>query len=237
MTYVRPRGKPESVPVPNSAEMRALLDLATAKGVREFIRVARDAGLPLGQMKSEAEVSTEAYEDEKREIWSYIAERPEDGSVGKALTKLSDYGRTDVGSPTGRVRCRPSSARRAGPVRHRQRRPTSRVAGSIRRPPTDGPSGSNVGRPRPRSDRGSPPRGLAYVRKRAVPSPARAGYGSTAKRGTCVRPLPAQLVLSQSGTSCSTWSRSRSSVRACRPPWTFRASRLMCRYRASPAES
>jgi hypothetical protein len=96
MTYVRPRGKPESVPVPNSAEMRALLDLATAKSVREFIRVARDAGVPLGQMKPVEQVSAEAYEAEKRDVWSYIAERPEDGSIGNALTKLSDYGRTDI---------------------------------------------------------------------------------------------------------------------------------------------
>lgn len=96
MTYVRPRGKPESVPVPNSSEMRALLDLATAKGVREFIRVARDAGLPLGQTKSVEQVSTEAYEAERRDVWTYVAEQPEDGSVGSALMKLSGYGRTDV---------------------------------------------------------------------------------------------------------------------------------------------
>ena len=32
MTYVRPRGKPESVPVPNSAEMRALLTWLRLRG-------------------------------------------------------------------------------------------------------------------------------------------------------------------------------------------------------------
>lgn len=54
MTYVRPRGKPESVPVPNSAEMRALLDLATTKGVREWVRVGTLAGVPLTEAKSRA---------------------------------------------------------------------------------------------------------------------------------------------------------------------------------------
>ncbi|MEV0610816.1 RNA-binding domain-containing protein [Polymorphospora rubra] len=47
MTYVRPRGKPESVPVPSSTEMREVLDLAITKGVREFIRRAGVAGVHL----------------------------------------------------------------------------------------------------------------------------------------------------------------------------------------------
>lgn len=35
---MRPRGKPESVPVPNASEMRELLDTATGKKVREMLR-------------------------------------------------------------------------------------------------------------------------------------------------------------------------------------------------------
>lgn len=38
--YVRARGKPQSVSVPSVSEMRELLDLAIAKGVREFVRRA-----------------------------------------------------------------------------------------------------------------------------------------------------------------------------------------------------
>ncbi len=70
MTYVRPRGKPESVPVPNSAEMRALLDLATAKGVREFVRVADGAGIPLRLTKSQEDLDADAYEAERATAWA-----------------------------------------------------------------------------------------------------------------------------------------------------------------------
>lgn len=74
MTYVRPRGKPESVPVPNSAEMRALLDLATAKGVREFVRVAGGAGIPLNLTKSQDELDREAYQAEYDTAWAEVSE-------------------------------------------------------------------------------------------------------------------------------------------------------------------
>lgn len=70
MTYVRPRGKPESVPVPNSAEMRALLDLATAKGVREFVRVADGAGIPLRLTKSQEDLDADAYQAERATAWA-----------------------------------------------------------------------------------------------------------------------------------------------------------------------
>jgi hypothetical protein len=74
MTYVRPRGKPESVMVPNSAEMRALLDLATAKGVREFVRVAEGAGVSLRSTKSREEVDVDAYEAERATAWAEPSE-------------------------------------------------------------------------------------------------------------------------------------------------------------------
>lgn len=100
MTYVRPRGKPESVPVPNSAEMRALLDLATAKGVREFVRTAGGAGTVLNQPKSQDELDTHAYDAEKAAAWedpsptlmdilqrghSDVAVRPTAYSTGRVL--------------------------------------------------------------------------------------------------------------------------------------------------------
>ncbi|MBM7506459.1 hypothetical protein JOE61_000273 [Nocardioides salarius] len=70
MTYVRPRGKPESVPVPNSAEMRALLDLATAKGVREWVRVGTLAGVPLTETKSQEQLDEEEYTKERTTAWA-----------------------------------------------------------------------------------------------------------------------------------------------------------------------
>lgn len=44
--YVRTRRKPESVEVPRQAEMRDLIDLATEKRLREFLRMAAAVGMP-----------------------------------------------------------------------------------------------------------------------------------------------------------------------------------------------
>ncbi len=46
--YVRRKGRIESSEIPNHAEMRDLLELATEKGVRRFLRTASRAGLQLG---------------------------------------------------------------------------------------------------------------------------------------------------------------------------------------------
>lgn len=46
--YVRRKGRIESSEVPNGAEMRDLIELATEKGVRRFLRTASRAGLQLG---------------------------------------------------------------------------------------------------------------------------------------------------------------------------------------------
>jgi predicted HTH transcriptional regulator len=43
--YVRTRRKPETTEIPAQAEMRDLLDLATEKGVRQFLERARRVGL------------------------------------------------------------------------------------------------------------------------------------------------------------------------------------------------
>lgn len=69
MTYVRPRGKPESVPVPSHADMRELLDLAITKGVREFVRRAGSAGISL---PSAAAIPTDdnAFAAESEQAWA-----------------------------------------------------------------------------------------------------------------------------------------------------------------------
>jgi hypothetical protein len=46
--YVRPRGKPESVEVSGPTELREIVELATGKQVREWVRIGRAAGLDLG---------------------------------------------------------------------------------------------------------------------------------------------------------------------------------------------
>lgn len=70
MTYVRPRGKPQSTPVPSSSEMRELLDLAITKGVREFIRRAGGAGVQLGGPPSLEGVERDAFVDEATKAWA-----------------------------------------------------------------------------------------------------------------------------------------------------------------------
>ena len=66
--YVRPRGKPESRQ-PSLADMRDLLDLATTKGVREFVRRAGQAGIPLGEPRPQIEIDGEAYLAEAEAAW------------------------------------------------------------------------------------------------------------------------------------------------------------------------
>lgn len=69
MTYVRPRGKPESVPVPSYLEMRELLDLATTKGVRDFIARAHAAGILMSNHSSVDDVEREGFTREAGEAW------------------------------------------------------------------------------------------------------------------------------------------------------------------------
>lgn len=70
VTYVRPRGKPESVPVPSSLEMRELLDIAIGKGVADFVRLARVAGVTLSAPLSPEEVSRQAFQAEAAGAWA-----------------------------------------------------------------------------------------------------------------------------------------------------------------------
>lgn len=55
--YVRRKGRTESSEIPNHGEMRDLLELATEKGVRRFLRTANRAGLPLGNLSSHSDTS------------------------------------------------------------------------------------------------------------------------------------------------------------------------------------
>lgn len=65
--YVRPRRKPESVPVPTATDMRDLLELATEKRARRFLATAERVGLvpagPAGQTADE-----EAFRAEARDL-------------------------------------------------------------------------------------------------------------------------------------------------------------------------
>ncbi|TCJ00806.1 RNA-binding domain-containing protein [Aeromicrobium sp. IC_218] len=71
-TYVRTRGKPQSIPVPSAAEMRELLDLGVDKGIREFLRRAGAAGVPL--LGTPPPTPSALFDDERTQAWA-------DGSV------------------------------------------------------------------------------------------------------------------------------------------------------------
>jgi hypothetical protein len=69
-TYVRPRGQPRSVTVPSSAEMRELHDLAIDKGVREFVRRARAAGISLSSLPEPEDLERAAIQRESQLAWA-----------------------------------------------------------------------------------------------------------------------------------------------------------------------
>lgn len=87
MTYVRPRGKPQSVPVPSSSEMRDLLDLAINKGVREFVRRAGAAGVPLIGLPSVEEVDGKAFAAEATTAWA---------NPSPTMQQILQSGHTDI---------------------------------------------------------------------------------------------------------------------------------------------
>jgi predicted HTH transcriptional regulator len=68
--YVRPRKLPETSEVPSSVEMRELLDLATEKALRAFMRTAERAGVTLdgGAMRS-SEFSDRQYDAQRAGAW------------------------------------------------------------------------------------------------------------------------------------------------------------------------
>lgn len=69
-TYVRPRGKPQSLAIPNAAEARELLDLAITKGVREFVRRLGQAGLSLGTVESVDDATRRAFTSDAQKAWA-----------------------------------------------------------------------------------------------------------------------------------------------------------------------
>lgn len=73
-TYVRPHGKPQSLAVPTTADMRELLDLAITKGVREFVRRLGDAGLSLGAVQSVDDATRKAFAAEAEAAWGEPSE-------------------------------------------------------------------------------------------------------------------------------------------------------------------
>lgn len=86
-TYVRPGGKPQSIAVPNAAEMRELIDLAITKGVREFVRRLGQAGLSLGAAQSVDDATRLAFTAEAEMAWA---------DPGDVLTFILSKGHFDV---------------------------------------------------------------------------------------------------------------------------------------------
>lgn len=103
MAYVRPRGKPESVPVPSSLEMRELLDLATTKGVRDFVARATAAGIFLGGQTSFEDIEREGFIRTADEAWA---------SPSEALQQMLSNAYSDVA-----IRPGPFDANRLAPAR------------------------------------------------------------------------------------------------------------------------
>ncbi len=83
--YVRPRGTPRSVPVPNSGEMRELLDLATDKRLRAFVARLPAAGLVLGAPLAAAPIGDEQFAQEAAAAW----ENPSD--TVRHITSLAHF--------------------------------------------------------------------------------------------------------------------------------------------------
>jgi hypothetical protein len=66
--YVRPRGKPESVEVSGPTELREVVELATGKQVREWVRIGRAAGIELGGSAA-ADPAAGQYAAEAERAW------------------------------------------------------------------------------------------------------------------------------------------------------------------------
>jgi hypothetical protein len=66
--YVRPRGKPETVEVSGPTELREVVELATEKQVRRFLRTARAGGIEIGA-SAPADLAASQYADETQRGW------------------------------------------------------------------------------------------------------------------------------------------------------------------------
>ncbi len=68
--YVRPRKVPELSEIASSVEMREIMDLATEKALRAYIRLAEWAGVTLGASEVRlSEISHQRYEAQRAEAW------------------------------------------------------------------------------------------------------------------------------------------------------------------------
>lgn len=68
--YVRPRGMPKSVPVPDASEMRDLLEIATDKALREFLRRAHEAGVHLPGTAAAIDSDLNLFDAERDQAWA-----------------------------------------------------------------------------------------------------------------------------------------------------------------------
>ncbi len=69
--YVRPRKVPETSELATSVEMREVLDLATEKALRAYVRLAERAGATLGSGDEvpRSEASDEQYDAQRKGAW------------------------------------------------------------------------------------------------------------------------------------------------------------------------
>lgn len=73
--YVRPRGMPKSVPVPNASELRELLDLAAGKRFRDLLR---RVGVQLPSTESVEQQDQDQFQAEARQVWSVASSTVDD---------------------------------------------------------------------------------------------------------------------------------------------------------------
>jgi hypothetical protein len=100
--YIRPRGKPESRSVHSASEMREILDLATDKGLREFIRRVGAAGITLSGLSLTGPSDKDQFDAESALSWAEPSEvvREIDAAGSLSLTirpEPFDESRVEVG--------------------------------------------------------------------------------------------------------------------------------------------
>ena len=74
--YIRPAKSPATTEVANSTQMRALLDLATQKALRAYLRTAQQAGatvVPIddagGESATTSAPSAQLFDEQRRRAW------------------------------------------------------------------------------------------------------------------------------------------------------------------------
>ncbi|MBB1034464.1 hypothetical protein G6031_08685 [Dietzia sp. CQ4] len=90
-TYVRPRGKPQSSPVPSLVDMRDLHNLAIDKGVREYFRRSEHASAPFTftAPPTPEMLDTAAFDLEAVEAWAVPSsvDNPIEGALGAGIVR------------------------------------------------------------------------------------------------------------------------------------------------------